>query len=71
MNFVVSTIVVFFVLIFSSSRVWGRINSCVGECAEVLNELSGGSTEGLLFKTIMFVFIGLYLIVKIHDKWFK
>ena len=41
------------------------------ECKSMINAISGGNTGLLLLEIIVFVFIVLYLAVKIHERWFK
>lgn len=49
---------------------FGSRTYCTGECIGLLDRISGGSRGVLLLEIILFVFVGLYLIVKVHDKWF-
>lgn len=40
-------------------------------CPELMRKISGGNTMVFVFEIIAFIFVGLYVVTKIHDKWFK
>ena len=59
-------------LSISLSAEAGYIRPCpTSECSGILHTISGGSMQVLAFEIIFGVFIVLWLMVKIHEKWFK
>jgi hypothetical protein len=41
------------------------------ECKSIVDAISGGNSSVFLVEVIVFVFVILYLVVKIHERWFK
>ncbi|ALU44509.1 hypothetical protein AT705_17170 [Pseudoalteromonas rubra] len=62
----------FFILLLNSgnARAW-RTGQCRGECGDFLRAISGGNTGILALEIALFVFVVLYLFIKIMEKWDK
>ncbi|KNC67453.1 hypothetical protein [Pseudoalteromonas ardens] len=62
----------FLMLVLISGNAWAwRTGQCNGECGDFLRTISGGNTGILALEIALFVFLVLYLFIKVMEKWHK
>ncbi|KAF7783502.1 hypothetical protein PRUB_a3291 [Pseudoalteromonas rubra] len=62
----------FLILALISNKAWAwRAGQCSGECGDFLRAISGGNTGILALEIALFVFVVLYLFIKVMEKWDK